>query len=258
MLRFRSLGSGSAGNGTVVESYRMGRTTRLLVDAGFGLRQLDSRLAAAGLQASQIDAVFITHEHGDHIGCARDFAQRQRKPIWMSHGTHLAIGEPLLDGLLQVACDEVPIEIGSLVLQPFTVPHDAREPLQLVCHDGARSVGILTDLGHVTDHVLAQLGACHALLFECNHDAGLLARSNYPPMLKRRVGGQHGHLSNAAAAAALALLAHAGLKTVVAAHLSAQNNRPELARAALAAALQCEESAILVADQGLGTDWLEV
>lgn len=258
MLRFRSLGSGSAGNATLVESHRGGRVTRLLVDAGFGLRQLDQRLAGAGLSPAQIDAVFVTHEHGDHIGCARDFALRQGTPIWMSHGTHLAIGEPWLEGLIRLACDNVALELGDMTLRPFTVPHDAREPLQLVCDDGARSVGILTDLGHVTGHVLGQLAKCHALLFECNHDSMLLAQSSYPPSLKRRVGGNHGHLSNAAAAAAMAQLAHVGLKTVVAAHLSAQNNRPDLARSALAAALHCEDSAILVADQAEGTGWLEV
>ncbi len=258
MLRFRSLGSGSGGNATVVESHCGARVTRLLVDAGFALRQLDLRLAAAGLNADQIDAVFITHEHADHLGCAREFALRQDRPLWMSHGTHLAIGEPALPGRLHLACDNEAITLGDLLLHPFTVPHDAREPLQLVCEDGTRSLGILTDLGHVTDHVLAQLAACHALLFECNHDAALLAQSNYPPFLKQRVGGRHGHLSNAAAAVALAQLAHAGLKTVVAAHLSAQNNRPALARTALATALKCDDSDILVADQASGIGWLEV
>ena len=258
MLKFKNLGSGSAGNATVVESRAGVRVTRVLVDAGFGLRQLDQRLAMAGLLPEDIDAIFVTHEHGDHIGCAREFAIRQNRPLWMSHGTHLAIGEPALNGLLNLACDRVPITVGAIELRPFTVPHDAREPLQLVCHDGARSLGILTDLGHVTGHVLEQLDHCHALLFECNHDAGMLARSSYPPSLKQRVAGRHGHLSNAAAAQAMATLAHADLKTVVAAHLSAQNNRPELARGALAGALNCQEGDILIADQRDGTEWLAV
>jgi phosphoribosyl 1,2-cyclic phosphodiesterase len=260
MLRFRSLGSGSAGNGTVVECQRAGlghgADTRLLIDAGFTLKQLDARLAAAGLLADQIDAVFVTHEHGDHIGCAREFALRGRVPLWMSQGTHGALGAPRLEGLIQLARDGQPIALGALELRPFTVPHDAREPLQLVCSDGARRLGVLTDLGHVTGHVLDQLALCDALLFECNHDPELLARSDYPPALQRRIGGPLGHLSNQAAAQALGVLNHAGLGTVVAAHLSAQNNRPGLVRQALAAALGWQVDDILVADQRLGTAWL--
>jgi phosphoribosyl 1,2-cyclic phosphodiesterase len=256
MLRFRSLGSGSAGNATVVESGSGASCTRLLVDAGFTLRQLDQRLALAGLKASEIDAVFVTHEHGDHIGCARELSLRERLPLWMSRGTHLALGAPALDGLIHLACDGSPVAVGELEVGPFTVPHDAREPLQLVCGDGLRRLGILTDLGHVTGHVLERLSGCDALLFECNHDAGLLAASSYPPSLKKRIGGPHGHLSNADAAAAVALLAHPGLNQVVAAHLSAQNNRPDLARASLAAALGREPSDIGIADQVMGTGWL--
>lgn len=258
MLRFKSLGSGSAGNATVVEGHDGAGCTRLLIDAGFTLKQLDARLAAAGLQAAQIDAVFVTHEHGDHIGCAFDFAQREQVTLCMSQGTHHALGSPTLNGLLRLASDGEPIEIDRLEIRPFTVPHDAREPLQVTCSDGMSRLGVVSDLGHVTSHVLERLALCDALLFECNHDLDLLARSNYPPSLKRRVGGRLGHLSNEAAAQALQALNHRNLKTVAASHLSAQNNRPELVRAALAQALQRQEEEILIADQGLGTCWLQV
>src|SRR5205823_3324261 len=100
-------------------------------------RELDKRLGQAGMLAEQIDAIFVTHEHGDHIGCARQLAVRERLPVWMSHGTYTALGEPDLTGLLRIACDSVPIEVGAMQLRPFTVPHDAREPLQLTCTDGA-------------------------------------------------------------------------------------------------------------------------
>ena len=257
MLRFKSLGSGSAGNATVVESHDGASCTRLLIDAGFTLKQLDARLGAAGLMAAQIDAVFVTHEHGDHIGCAAEFAQREQIRLWMSQGTHRALGSPVLDGLLHLARDDEAISIDALELRPFTVPHDAREPLQVTCSDGARRLGVVSDLGHVTSHVLEHLARCDALLFECNHDLDLLASSNYPPSLKRRVGGPLGHLSNEAAAQALQALKHPGLKTVAASHLSAQNNRPELVRAALAQSLQCQQEEILIADQALGTGWLQ-
>lgn len=256
MLRFRNLGSGSSGNATIVEGRSGTSVTRLLVDCGLGLRQLDQRLGSAGLVAGDIDAIFVTHEHSDHIGCARQLARRLRIPVWMSRGTHAGARDADVDDLLQFASDGTTIALGELCVVPFTVPHDAREPLQLRCSDGSTSLGILTDLGHATDHVLAHLSGCHALLLECNHDAELLAASSYPAFLKKRVGGRHGHLSNTASAQIASALRHPGLATVVAAHLSRENNRPELARAALAQALDRLPADIGVADPLTGTGWL--
>ncbi len=258
MLRFRNLGSGSSGNATVVEGGGGASQTRLLVDCGLGIRQLDERLARAGLTAGDIDAIFVTHEHSDHLGCARQLALRHRIPVWMSRGTHAGARDGDFDDLLQYACDGLPIAVGDLSITPFTVPHDAREPLQLRCSDGASSLGILTDLGHATDHVLGHLSGCQALLLECNHDPHLLEASCYPPFLKKRVGGKHGHLSNARSADIAAALRHPGLSTVVAAHLSRENNRPELARAALAEALGCSSADVGIADPLHGTQWIAV
>jgi phosphoribosyl 1,2-cyclic phosphodiesterase len=258
VLRFRSLGSGSTGNATLVEAASGGRTARLLVDCGFSLRQLDVRLARAGLAASDIDAVFITHEHSDHIGCAHRLAGRERIPVWMSEGTWLAAGEPDFEGRLRLACDGGDIEIGDLLVSPFTVPHDAREPLQLRCTDGARSLGIVTDLGHATPRVLERLMRLDALLLEFNHDPDLLANSRYPPFLKRRVGGDHGHLSNAAAAAIAQAVLHPGLRHVVGAHLSRQNNTPEIVRRVMAHALGTREHEMLTADAIEGSPWLDL
>lgn len=256
MLRFKSLGSGSTGNATLVEATGL-RPRRLLVDCGLGVRQLSLRLAEAGLADSDIDAVFVTHEHSDHIGCARQFALRHRVPVWMSRGTFEGIGLPDFDGLLHIANDGQAIDLGELQLMPFTVPHDAREPLQLSCTDGASKLGLLTDLGHATSHVLAHLAACHALLLECNHDTDLLEQSSYPPFLKRRVGGQYGHLSNVAAGDIARAVGHSGLSQIVAAHLSQQNNRPDLARQAMFEALG-HATEIAVADASTGTRWLSV
>jgi phosphoribosyl 1,2-cyclic phosphodiesterase len=256
MLRFKSLGSGSSGNATVIQARCGTQVVHLLVDCGLGIKELDKRLGAAGMLADQIDAIFITHEHGDHIGCARQLALRERIPVWMSAGTHAALAEPDFAGLLRIACDGQPIEVGPLKVQPFTVPHDAREPLQLTCTDGDTRMGVLTDLGHASSHVLQQLSGCATVLLECNHDEALLAASTYPPFLKRRVGGAWGHLANSAAAALAQSLLPAGLRQVVAAHLSEQNNRPDLARRALADALCCAPDDIHVADGALGSGWL--
>jgi phosphoribosyl 1,2-cyclic phosphodiesterase len=256
-IRFKSLGSGSSGNATVIQARAGTRVAHLLVDCGLGIRELDKRLARAGMLADQVDAIFVTHEHGDHIGCARQLALRERIPVYMSEGTYAAIGQPDFEGLLRVVCDGMAFEVGAMQVRPFTVPHDAREPLQLTCTDGDVRFGVVTDLGHVTAHVQQELAGCATLLLECNHDEAMLAASSYPPFLKRRVGGAYGHLANSAAATlAQALLAAGALRQVVAAHLSEQNNTPELARAALAAALAWDAAAIHVADGPGGSDWL--
>ena len=231
---------------------------RVLIDCGLGIRQLQARLAEAGLQPEDINAIFITHEHGDHIGCARALALRYRIPVWMSQGTHAAIGAPDFDGLLHTARDGKVIDLGGLELTPFTVPHDAREPMQLSCSDGSAKLGVLTDLGHATSHVLSHLKGCDAMLLECNHDTALLEQSPYPAFLKRRVSGDYGHLSNAAAADIARTVMHRGFKHLVAGHLSTQNNRPELAQSAVAGALGCNNEDIVVAGASSGTRWLHI
>ena len=257
MIRFKSLGSGSSGNATVIQARCGTQLSHLLVDCGFGIRELDKRLRTAGMMADQVDAIFITHEHGDHIGCARQLALRERIPVYMSEGTYAAIGQPDFEGLLRLACDSLAFEVGALQVRPFTVPHDAREPLQLTCTDGDTRLGVVTDLGHVSLHVMQEVAQCATLLLEANHDEAMLAAGPYPPFLKRRVGGGWGHLANTAAAQ-LAQSVHAGgrLRQVMAAHLSEQNNKPELARQVLAAALGCGEGDVLVADGAKGSEWL--
>jgi phosphoribosyl 1,2-cyclic phosphodiesterase len=257
MIRFKSLGSGSSGNATVVQARGGTHVAHLLVDCGLGIRELDKRLGVAGMMADQIDAIFITHEHGDHIGCARQLALRERIPVYMSEGTHAAIGEPDFEGLLRLACDGVVFEVGGLQVRPFTVPHDAREPLQLTCTDGDTRFAVITDLGHVSAHVLQEVAGCATLLLECNHDEAMLMASSYPPFLKRRVSGAYGHLANSAAALlAQSVLASGKLRQVVAAHLSEQNNTPALAREALAQALACAPGDIHVADGPSGSAWM--
>lgn len=258
MLRFKNLGSGSTGNATIVEGRSGTQVHRLLIDCGFGIRQLQARLTKAELQPEDLDAVFITHEHSDHIGCAQALAVRYRIPVWMSEGTHAALGAPDFDGLLRMAHDMQGIDLGTFHALPFTVPHDAREPLQLRCSDGAAHLAVLTDLGHASTHVLQQLHGCHALMIEANHDPGMLQASRYPPFLKRRVAGPYGHLANAATAEILRAVQHAGLRHVVAAHLSARNNTPSLAQQALADALGWALEAIAVADPVHGTNWQRV
>jgi phosphoribosyl 1,2-cyclic phosphodiesterase len=257
-VRFCSLGSGSTGNATVVETGSGAATSRVLIDCGFSLRELDLRLARAGLAAADLDAVFVTHEHGDHIGSAVALARRNSLPLWMSRGTWRAVREPELPALIRFARDGEAIAIGALELQPFTVAHDAEEPLQLRCSDGARHLGVLTDAGSITPHMLASLQGCDALLLECNHDRTMLAGSRYPASLKARIGGRFGHLDNAASAEILGACLHAGLRHLVAAHLSEHNNRPELVREALAGMWTGAREELVIADPRTGFGWIAI
>jgi phosphoribosyl 1,2-cyclic phosphodiesterase len=179
----------------------------------------------------------------------------------MSQGTWLAVSDDAWtthQHLLNIARDGCAIELGALQALPFTVPHDAREPLQLRCSDGNRHLGIATDLGHASSHVVKSLQGCHAMLLEANHDHDLLQASAYPSFLKQRVAGPWGHLANHAAAELLARVKHDQLSHVLAAHLSERNNTPELARTSLSAALGCEMLDIEIADPLTGSAWIHV
>ena len=262
-MRFCSLGSGSGGNATVVEASQGITTTRVLIDCGFSERELKRRLARAGLEIEQIDAVFVTHEHSDHVGSALTLAQRHRLPLWTSRGTWKAVAhrrgaEGFDAALLHFCRSGEAMPIGDLLLNPFAVPHDAAEPLQLRLEDGQRRLGVLTDIGSPTPSVVEALQRCDALLLECNHDEQLLREGRYPWPLKHRILGTHGHLSNASAAQILTECRHPGLQLVAAAHLSEENNRPELALAALGEACEGVAPRLLAADQAQGLDWQQL
>jgi len=251
-MRFASLGSGSRGNGLVVEA----GSTRILLDCGFGLGETTLRLGRLGLTAEDLSAIIVTHEHSDHIGGVARLARRHCIPVWLTHGT-LTGFEALFSGIgkLNVINDYRSFAVGDLQVEPFPVPHDAREPAQFVFGDGSRRLGVLTDTGSSTRHIEATLSGCDALVLECNHDSGMLQASSYPQKLRERIAGRFGHLDNVTAAELLARLDTARLKHLVAAHLSQENNRPDLARAALAGAMGCDPDWIEVADQDNGLGW---
>ena len=251
-MRFASIGSGSEGNGLIVEA----GTTRVLIDCGFGVRDAAARLARIGVEPSSLSAILVTHEHSDHVGGVPAFAARHGIPVWLTFGTLTVVGDRFV-GMERIygfdSSDE--IVIGDLAIRPFPVPHDAREPVQFVVTDGAFRLGVLTDLGMSTPCVEQSLSGCDALVLECNHDLDLLADSDYPASLKQRIAGRFGHLHNEAAAALLAALDTSRLQHILAAHLSKQNNTPDMARAALAAALACTPDWIGIADQLDGFAW---
>ena len=254
-MRFASLGSGSEGNGLVVEA----GDTRVLVDCGFGVRDTAARLDRLGIAPGTLSAILVTHEHSDHVGGVPAFAARHGIPVWATFGTLTAVSTRFqgLDRLYGFDSHDT-FTVGALEIRPFPVPHDAREPVQYVIGDGARRLGVLTDVGVVTACVEASLAACDALVLECNHCLDMLAESDYPYPLKQRIAGRLGHLHNEAAAELLTRIDTSRLKHVVAAHLSQQNNTPAKARAALAQALGCTPDWIGVADQATGFAWRQI
>lgn len=252
-MRFASLGSGSRGNATLVET----GATLVMVDCGFSCRETERRLGQLGRSAQELSALLVTHEHGDHMRGVAALARKYALPVWLTRGTWRMLRDNDLPDIRY--CDgDLAFAIDDLQVTPFTVPHDAREPCQYVFADGVHRLGVITDTGRVTPHIIECLDRCDALLLECNHDAQLLACGPYSATLKQRVGGPLGHLSNAQAAELLARLDTTRLQHLVAGHLSDSNNRPELARRALADALDCESHWVGIAAQDAGLDWREI
>lgn len=260
-MRFASLGSGSEGNALLVEAGNAqgrGALTRILVDCGFSIREIEQRLARLDCPAQTLQALLLTHEHADHVGSAYGFAAKYGIPIYLSRGTYLASSSlNIKQAEVRYCVADSPFLIGGLQIHPYTVPHDAREPVQFVLGDGKHRLGVLTDAGRSTPYLLECLQGVCALVLECNHDRQLLANSSYPISLKARIGGDLGHLANDAAATILSAIAHAQLQHVVAAHLSQQNNLPSLVRETLSAVLQEKQLAtrLHLADQVSGLDW---
>lgn len=253
MFRYALLGSGSRGNATLVE----GGATRVLVDCGFTVREFEARAARIGFDPASLDAILVTHEHSDHIGGVARLARAFGVPVMLTPGTASARSD--WSGChLQMLSPHEAFKLGDLEVQPFPVPHDAREPCQFAFEHGGRRLGIVSDLGRITPHVTRSLDACDALLLECNHDVDMLARGPYPDSLKRRVGGDWGHLSNTQAAGLLRSVEWGRLQALVLTHLSEQNNTPELARAAVCEALQDDPAWCVCAEQDQGSGWREI
>jgi len=252
-LKFASLGSGSKGNATLIA---VGDTC-ILVDCGFSMRETVNRLERSGKQPEQLAAILLTHEHGDHIRGAGALSRKYGIPVWSTRGT--AQVDILGDVSRQYFINaEEKFSIGNITVQAYPVPHDAREPCQYIFSNGKHKLGLLTDVGKGTPHIVEQLSSCDALLLECNHDSEMLFNGDYPPSLKQRVSGDLGHLSNQQAADILAQLDTGNLKYIAAMHLSDKNNRAELAQQALSSVLGCDNDWINIADQQDGLEWQKI
>ncbi len=253
-MRFASIGSGSAGNCLVIEQ----ANTRLLLDCGFMPNETVKRLQKLDLMPEQISGILVTHEHDDHAKGAFKLAAKYNLPVWLSHGS-LKMCERYIpekaDIQINIIDSHTQFSIDNIQVSPYPVPHDAREPTQFTFTDGNHKLGVLTDAGSSTSHIETVLSACDALVLECNHDLNMLENGAYPYSLKKRVGSRLGHLDNQSAACLLAKLDNSKLKHIVAAHLSAKNNRIDLAQNALSQVLNCSQDWVGIAHQDEGFAW---
>lgn len=237
-----------------------------MVDCGFAVKETVARLTRVGVEAEEVDAILVTHEHGDHIGGVFKFSRKFGTPVYLTHGTWqaalrsgLSAKDYLSTGLVQLIDSHCAFEVGAITLQPFPVPHDAREPVQFLLSAQGFTAGILTDCGHATRHMLNVLSKAQALVLESNHCPEMLAASPYPESLKRRVGGDYGHLSNEVACSILHQLSSlGGLRFAVAAHLSKNTNCAEKVAAMWTEVLQPTGVPFGLACQENGFEWWDL
>jgi phosphoribosyl 1,2-cyclic phosphodiesterase len=225
-MRFAVLGSGSGGNSAVVECGGV----RLLIDAGLSAKQLNLRLAMLGVDPSSLHGILLTHEHGDHVKGLKVFLKQHPVPVFSTPATRTIVRESGIEGVVWKSFEtSQTFRVESVIVRSFAVQHDAVDPVGFVIGDGSRSMGFLSDAGHVTRSMTDCLQRLDSLFVEANYDEGLLAADNKRPWsTKQRISSRHGHLSNDQVASLLDEIAHPGLSRVVLGHLSSDCNRPDL------------------------------
>lgn len=254
-MRFAVLASGSSGNATVVEA----EGTAVLIDCGLSVRRLEQRATGLGLALSDLAAIAVTHEHGDHIGGVAALARRYHLPIYMTHGTWQASSfSNERDVEVHVISPHEAFSVDALTLLPAPVPHDAREPCQFVVACNGTRLGVLTDLGSETQHIHQHFAGCGALVLEFNHDPELLSDCEYPDSVKTRIAGRHGHFNNGQARDLLDALISSRLRHVLAAHISKRANDSALVQDILRNALDGKGVNWGLASQDCATPWITV
>ena len=223
MISIAVLASGSSGNSIYLES----DGAKVLIDAGLSTRAMAERLRKVGRSLDEVDAIFLSHEHSDHVRGLGSLSRNLAIPIY----TNLDLLATVVTNPDKVRRFEAgePFSFNDLTITPFPVPHDCRDPVGFVIENGGAKVGVVTDLGSVTRLVIERLKGSNLIIIETNHDEEMLNNGRYPWFLKQRVAGRDGHLSNREAGKALSQLLHPGLGHVFLAHLSRENNLPSLA-----------------------------
>ena len=250
-MRFASLGSGSKGNATVVDC----GSSRFLVDCGFSIRETERRLLRLELTPADIGAVLVTHEHTDHLRGVFPLAKKYNIPVIMTAGTSKAAKASSVP--LTLIDSHSPFVFGDVTITPVSVPHDAREPVQYIFSCRGLRLGVLTDIGSITPHVVDEYSGCDGLLLECNHDLQMLQNGPYPLALKQRISSPWGHLSNDQSLALLESIDLQRLQHLVVGHVSLQNNALEIVKG-LMQEVDSKLPSVHYACQEEGFDWLEL
>lgn len=253
-MKFASLGSGSRGNATLIQA----GSTCLLLDCGFSVKELEKRCQQLQFDIRQIDAVLVTHEHADHVKGLGALARKCGMTVWMTHGTwrNMRCGD--IPDLQLFGSHTSSFSIGDIRITPYPVPHDAREPVQYTFSFNQQKLGILTDAGNITPHLVATLDGMDALLVECNHDPDMLRSGPYPARLQARVAGDYGHLSNLQAGQLLSMIDHNRLQYLIVGHISEKNNTPELALNAVLEHTDILENRIKLLEQNGCSGWFQL
>ena len=258
-LRVASLGSGSAGNSTVICS----SNTTLLLDCGFTLKESVARLSALGLTLDDLDAILISHEHSDHVRGLGPIARKCNASVWITHGSYDAWRDKKIANVNFCTAHQ-PFTVGDISIDPFPTPHDAAESCQFVFSVGDSSATrpavrfvVLTDLGICTSHIMEKLKTANAILIECNYDLEMLRNGPYPVSLQSRIRSRFGHLGNQQSAELLAQIDHPELHRILLGHLSERNNTPQLAHDTVAACINNAER-VRVLEQHKASEWFEI
>ena len=225
MVSFISLVSGSSGNASFLSDGK----TNILIDCGLSGKQLAAALECAGFRADELDAVLVTHEHTDHIKGAGVIARRYKLPVYATAPTIEAMDIGRVERLVPVV-PGIAFEIGTIGVRPFSIPHDATDPVGYRFEAGGEYLAIATDIGRMNGDIMENLRGCRRLILESNHDCRMLECGPYPYSLKKRIRGELGHLSNDEAAAAAVELIRSGTEHILLGHLSRENNMPQLAK----------------------------
>lgn len=230
-MRFVSIASGSSGNCIYVGSDR----SHILVDVGISNKMMEQGLNEIGLKGSEIQGIVMTHEHSDHTRGLGVMASKYGVPMYATRETLEEIkGMPALgkipEGLFQEILPDVPFQVGDLEIEPFSIDHDAANPVAYRIRNDKKCVAVATDMGNFNQYVIDHLQGLDALLLEANHDVNMLETGPYPYYLKRRILGDHGHLSNENAGRLLNYILHDNIRHILLGHLSKENNYEELAR----------------------------
>ena len=227
-LHICSLRSGSRGNAVLIFTEK----TKILVDCGISGKSVESCLSEIDISPREIDAILVTHEHTDHTNAVGIMSRRYNLPIFANNATFIAMLDKIgniNDDNVKTFRDNSPFEIGDIAVSPFSIPHDAADPVGYSFHSGANKVSLATDMGHLSDDALSALQHSDTVLLEANHDLNMLDMCRYPAYLKKRIKSDTGHLSNDAAAQLAVLLALSGTRQILLGHLSDENNNPHLA-----------------------------